>query len=91
MPFLKDLVELGSFPAQFAAGAPLPPLPVEVRIQEFHERRHMSEYGPRLGYVVYASSEAAKKAREMFDGQRMFAEGIPGTEKIRWKAEAPKV
>lgn len=91
VPFLQTFVELGSFPAQFAAGAPLPPLPVEVRMLELTERRSVFEYGPRLGHVVYASGEAAEKAREMFDGQRMFPEEIPGTEKIRWKEQGPKV
>lgn len=91
MPFLQDLIGFGSFPAPFVAGAPLPPVPVEVRIQQFHEQRHVFEYGPRVGHVVYASGEAAKRAREMFDGQRMFPEEIPATEKIRWKEQAPRV
>ncbi|GAA5966875.1 hypothetical protein JCM8115_006185 [Rhodotorula mucilaginosa] len=91
LPFLDDLIGFGSFPAPFVAGAPLPPVPVEVGIQQFHEQRHVFEYGPRVGHVAYASGEAAKKAREMFDGQRMFPEEIPGTEKIRWKEQAPRV
>jgi hypothetical protein len=59
--------------------------PPSVRTQTRASVRGTAGSGLRRG------REATKRAREMFDGQRMFPEEIPATEKIRWKEQAPRV